>query len=232
MNLFYAPGAISHQHYSLPDTELHHLHVLRMTVGDEIKVFDGLGNLFLARIDALDKRQALIFVADLLQSDALDKPRLHLAIAPPKNIERFEWFAEKACEIGVDVITPIICKHSERKELRADRIEKVLLAACKQSLKYKIPSLGPVTSFENFVQQPTQALKFIAWCADEQVHLKDVCTPRQDVLALIGPEGDFDNIEVNLAIQNGFKPVTLGSSRLRLETAGIFVSCIFNLNNQ
>ncbi len=232
MNLFYAPGAASHQHYSLPDRELHHLHVLRMSVGDEVKVFDGLGNLFSARIDAVDKKQALLFINELEQVADDHKPKLHIAIAPPKNMERFEWFAEKVCEIGVDSITPVICKHSERKELRADRIEKVLLAACKQSLKYKLPVLNSLTTFSDFIDNTNHSLKFIAWCGTGETHFKNVCLPGKDVLILIGPEGDFDNAEVNLAVQNGYTPVSLGSSRLRLETAGIFVSCIFNLNNQ
>ncbi len=232
MNLFYAPGAASHQHYSLPDSELHHLHVLRMSVGDEVNVFDGLGNLFSARIDAVDKKQALLFINELEQVADDHKPKLHIAIAPPKNMERFEWFAEKVCEIGVDSITPVICKHSERKELRVDRIEKVLLAACKQSLKYKLPVLNSLAKFSDFIDNTNHSLKFIAWCGTEETHFKNVCLPGKDVLILIGPEGDFDNAEVNLAVQNGYTPVSLGSSRLRLETAGIFVSCIFNLNNQ
>jgi 16S rRNA (uracil1498-N3)-methyltransferase len=168
-----------------------------------------------------------------MQTDDLEKPKLHIAIAPPKNIERFEWFAEKVTEIGVAEITPLWCKHSERKELRTDRIEKILLGACKQSLKLTLPKLNSMTRFETFVkQEQNKAQKYIAYCDEKAIHLKNAYRGNFDAVIMIGPEGDFTKEEVLLAEKQEFETVSLGKSRLRLETAGIFACSVFNLANE
>src|SRR5690349_815680 len=132
MNIFYCPAAVLNEYCALDETESRHISgVLRKREGEELFVFNGKGSLFDARIETVGKKEVTIHVVRLLQKEVNDKPKLHVAIAPPKNIERLEWFAEKVTEIGVNEITPLICRHSERKELRMDRIEKVIIAACK-----------------------------------------------------------------------------------------------------
>lgn len=207
--------------------------MLRKRPGDEVQVFNGKGTLFNARIDAVGKKTATLFVLSVLKAEENVKPALHIAIAPSKNTERFEWFCEKATEIGIAEITPLLCEHSERKELRADRIEKVLLSAAKQSLKLHLPVLNKVTAFNHFVEQQNyKSEKLIAYCDEKAVHLKDALNKNTDAVILIGPEGDFSEAEIKLALQAGYKTVSLGKSRLRLETAGIFVAAVFNLTNE
>lgn len=233
MNIFYCPLAVLQQHAELDETESRHLAVLRKKAGDEVKVFDGKGTLFNARIDAVGKKTATLFLLSVLKTEEPVKPALHIAIAPSKNVERFEWFCEKATEIGITEITPLLCEHSERKELRADRIEKVLLSAAKQSLKLHLPVLNKMTEFSHFIyQQNYKGEKLIAYCDEKAVHLKDALSKYTNAVILIGPEGDFAETEIKQALQAGFKTVSLGKSRLRLETAGIFAAAVFNLTNE
>ena len=155
---------------------------------------------------------------------------LHIAIAPTKNIERLEWMVEKCTEIGIDEITPLLCRFSERKTLRTDRMEKIILSAAKQSLTPYLPVLHQLTDYESFIREyardrHTGTDKFIAHCYKEDKRLlKDLIIRGRDVLVLIGPEGDFSEQEVQTALSNGFRPVSLGNSRLRTETAGV-VAC-------
>lgn len=218
----------------LDEAESRHLTtVLRKKEGEELYVFDGKGKLFEARVTAISKKDVTIRAVKLLQVDDAAKPRLHIAIAPPKNMDRLEWFAEKVTEIGVDEITPVICKHSERKDMRADRIEKILVSACKQSKKLTIPKLNGVMAFDELVVSVNNGVrKFIAYCDDKAIHLKDAYHGGFDALVLIGPEGDFTKEEVNRAEQNEFETVSLGKSRLRLETAGIYAATVFNIANE
>lgn len=234
MNIFYCPSAILNEYCSLDETESRHIaNVMRKRDGEELFVFDGKGNLFDARIQSIGKKEVTVHVVRLMQTEDADKPKLHIAIAPPKNIERFEWFAEKVTEIGISEITPLLCKHSERKELRADRIEKILLGACKQSLKLSIPKLNPIIKFEDFIaQEQSKAQKYIAYCDEKAIHLKNAYRGNFDALIMIGPEGDFTKEEVLLAEKNEYETVSLGKSRLRLETAGIFAASVFNLANE
>ena len=168
---------------------------------------------------------------ELLSQEKQEKTHniyLHVAIAPTKNIERLEWMVEKCTEIGVDEITPLLCRFSERKNLRNDRLEKIILSAAKQSLTPYLPKLNELTDFASLMQQyggNEKIDKFIAHCyKDEKRELKDALQKGRDVLILIGPEGDFSEQEVETAIQLGFQPVGLGRSRLRTETAGV-VAC-------
>lgn len=234
MNIFYCPAAVVNEYCELDESESRHIAtVLRKREGVELQVFNGKGNLFDAHIQTIGKREVTVHILRLVQTEESSLPKLHIAIAAPKNIERLEWFAEKVTEIGVSEITPLICKHSERKDLRADRIEKILLGASKQSIKLNIPKLNPMVKFEEFVSiQQKETQKFIAYCDEKALHLKDAYTGGHDAVIMIGPEGDFTKQEVLLAEQHGFKTVSLGKSRLRLETAGIFAASIFNLANE
>lgn len=233
MNIFYCPNALLNEHCNLDETESAHLtKVLRKAENDELYVFDGRGKLYEARIEAVGRKEASIHVIRLVEVEEQNKPRLHVAIAPAKNIERFEWFAEKATEIGIAEITPIICKHSERKEVRIDRIEKILLGASKQSIKLTIPKINPVVKVDVFIKSVKADRKFIAYCDEKSIHLKDAYHAGFDAVIMIGPEGDFTREEVVFADQNEFETVSLGKSRLRLETAGIYATTVFNLANE
>ena len=234
MNIFYCPVAILNEYCELDETESRHIAtVLRKQEGEELFVFDGKGNLFDARIQSISKKNITVHVVRLIQTDENNLPKLHIAIAPPKNIERFEWFAEKVTEIGVHEITPLLCKHSERKDLRLDRIEKILLGACKQSLKLTIPKLNRMIRLEDFVVgRNIEDRRFVAYCDEKTIHLKDAYKGGFDAIIMIGPEGDFTKEEIILAERNEFETISLGKSRLRLETAGVFAASIFNLANE
>jgi len=210
----------------LPEEEsLHAARVLRLEAGDVISLLDGKGGLYTAEITIPHaKRCGFRILSERTKGTGRDY-RLHVAIAPTKNIDRLEWFVEKAVEIGVDEITPLLCRFSERKQLNIDRIEKILIAACKQSVQTVFPKLNPLTPFEELVSLAPEGCKCIAHCYPlEKKDFKMQITGQTDLLILIGPEGDFSLEEVELAVSNGFIPVTLGESRLRTETAGI-MSC-------
>jgi len=158
--------------------------------------------------------------------------RLHLAVAPTKNTARFEWFLEKATEIGIDEITPLVCEHSERVQIRIDRLQKIILSAAKQSLKTYLPILHEPMKFDDFISLNHPASRFVAYVEEHQpLHLKTVYQ-NGDCVVLIGPEGDFSKKEMELAFQQGFKPVSLGPSRLRTETAAIVACHIINIANE
>ena len=157
---------------------------------------------------------------------------LHLAVAPTKNIARFEWFLEKATEIGVDEITPLICEHSERVQLRIDRLQKIILAAAKQSIKTYLPILHEPRKFDDFIRLNLPAARFVAYVEEHQpLHLK-TAYQQGDCIVLIGPEGDFSRKEMDAAFRQGFNPVSLGPSRLRTETAAVVACHIINIANE
>ena len=232
MYLFYTPHIVGKQDevgrtYSLSEEESGHcVRVLRYTRGDEILLTNGQGMTYTARITNPHPKHCEFEVLTAEQQERHHKPYIHLAIAPTKNIERLEWCVEKCTEIGVDEITPLLCRFSERKQLRLDRLEKIILSAAKQSLTPYLPKLNELTPYDGFVKAASEKQKFIAHCyKDEKRELKDCLQPdAQSVLVLIGPEGDFSEQEVEEALQLGFVPVSLGNSRLRTETAGI-VAC-------
>lgn len=233
MQLFYTPG-ITDQPYDLNEEESRHCsQVLRQKVGDRIFCTDGEGNIFESEIIETGKRKTTIQIIGLHVKEEENKYYLQIAIAPTKNSERFEWFLEKAVEIGIHEITPLLCEHSERKTLNNDRSDKIIISAMKQSLKSRIPKLNKPVKFTDFIIHSSSASKFIAYCGMDDVPLlKDIYTKNTDAVVLIGPEGDFSINEVKLAEKNGFIPVSLGSSRLRTETAGVFTSSIINIINQ
>lgn len=207
------------------DESRHIVKVLRKANGDSLEITNGKGGLFIAEITDANLKKCVATVRSKTLQPATRAYRIHLAVAPTKMNERYEWFLEKATEIGVDCITPIICDHSERKIIKTDRFEKIIQSAMKQSLHYYLPELQEPASFKNFISSPFNGQKFIAHCeTSERLSLKHALQPNRDVLILIGPEGDFSTAEINLALNSGFKPVTLGSTRLRTETAAV-VAC-------
>src|SRR5690606_20728269 len=207
MQLFYNPELTEHstQITFSKDESKHIIKVLRKSVGDELHITNGIGGLFVAKIILADvKHCAAEIVSKTIQHRKSYK--VHLAVAPTKMNDRYEWFLEKATEIGVDTITPIICDHSERKVIKTDRFEKIVLTAMKQSLHNYLPELQEAISFNDFIKQPFKGQKFIAHCEEtERVSLKNALQINTDILILIGPEGDFSSKEIKAAIAAGFK---------------------------
>lgn len=232
MNLFYTPD-IASDHYTLDETESRHCtRVLRLKEGDRIHLTDGIGHIFEAEIDEVQKRNCVVKVV-LSEFIERRKFHIHIAVAPTKNIERLEWFLEKATEIGIDEITPILCEHSERKILRNDRLEKVILSAVKQSIKAYVPKLNELIEFDKFIRKEFNDRKFIAHLDKENPRqLADIYKKEENALIIIGPEGDFSVEEIKLAIENGFEMVALGNSRLRTETAALIACHTLHVLNQ
>ncbi len=224
MYLFYTPDILT-SHVLSEEESQHCVRVLRYTRGDEILLTDGKGNTYTARITNPHPKHCEFEVLTQEKQQKAHDFYLHIAIAPTKNIERMEWMVEKCTEIGVDEITPLLCRFSERKQIRTDRLEKIVLSAAKQSLTPYLPKLNELTDYGTFVRQATEETKFIAHCyKEEKRELKDEIKRGKSVLVLIGPEGDFSEQEVEEALALGFVPVSLGNSRLRTETAGV-VAC-------
>jgi 16S rRNA (uracil1498-N3)-methyltransferase len=234
MHLFYLPALneaeLDRKFVELPEEEARHaIKVLRLRQGTEIQITNGKGLWVSAVVAAINKRQCVAEIKHYETEVAKRDFRIHIAVAPTKNIKRFEWFLEKATEIGIDEITPIISFHSERREIKVDRENKVITAAMKQSLKAWHPVLNEPVRFKDFIQRKTDEELFIAHLIDEhQLLLKDVAKPSSSVCVLVGPEGDFSTEEVEQALAAGYRAVSLGNTRLRTETAAL-VSC-FTIN--
>lgn len=231
MQLFYAPD-INGEIYTLSEEEsMHCLQVLRLRPGDDIHLTDGKGNLYGAVLEKAEKRSAQVRIREQHKDYGRRSYHLHIAMAPTKSIDRFEWFLEKATEIGIDEITPILCEHSERKLIKPERMERVIIAAMKQSVKTSKPVVHELGSYVDLVSRDHgDGQKFIAHCNDgKKPYLKDVLGNQGSYIILIGPEGDFSPEEVKKATDAGFIPVSLGESRLRTETAGIFACAVVNL---
>lgn len=230
MHLFYTPTIeIHHNQFVLSEEESKHaIRVLRLAVGDSLYLVDGRGGWYTAEIlDAHPKRTTL-HISDVQQDYQKSPYYLHIAIAPTKNIDRIEWFIEKATEVGVQEITPIICEHSERKEVKVDRLVKVAVAAMKQSLKAYLPKINPPISFSQFLNNGCKSSVeyYIAHCAEgEKFYLNDRAKVAGKYLILIGPEGDFSEKEIQRCLDAGYRPISLGNSRLRTETAAL-TSCL------
>lgn len=228
MQLFYHPEAASvNQKIAFDKDESRHIvKVLRKKAGDKLRVTNGKGDFFTSEIIDSNHNKCVISLLEKETPEPLPY-HLHLAVAPTKLNDRYEWFLEKAVEIGVHEITPIICDHSERTKIKEERYEKIVLSAMKQSLKAELPKLNGAISFADFIKGNSfqKTNRFIAHCATgEKNSLKEVLKPNEQVLILIGPEGDFSEKEINRAIQNGFSAVSLGTTRLRTETAAV-VAC-------
>ncbi len=202
----------------------HIVKVLRKKEGDVITITNGKGFLFISEICLASEKKCEVKITEVKE---FEKPKyhLHLAVAPTKMNDRFEWFLEKATEIGIQEITPIICDHSERKVYKTDRAEKIVQSAMKQSLQYYLPKINEAVSFTEFIKNVSAENKFIAHCVEtERKSLKNSVQPNENYVILIGPEGDFSQKEIDLALQNNYQAVLLGNTRLRTETAGV-VAC-------
>lgn len=232
MQLFYLSN-ISGAEVILNETESKHaVRVLRLGEGDQVQIIDGVGGFYEAQISEPHSKRCKLQIIRTIKNFEKRNFKLHIAIAPTKNIDRFEWFLEKCTEIGIDEITPLLSEHSERKVIKPERLEKILVSAMKQSLKAYLPKLNELTYFKNLIANSDSSKKFIAHCnKGEKKHLKNTILKGDDVLILIGPEGDFSAEEVQLAKEKGFKEVSLGNARLRTETAGIVACHIVNLAN-
>ena len=232
MHLFYTPD-ISPDSYSLSEHESKHCaKILRLKKGDIIFLTDGRGNMFESKIVDANPKKCIVKITQINREVGKRNFNIQIAIAPTKNISRFEWFLEKATEIGIDEITPVICEHSERKNIKTERLNKVITAAVKQSLKAYHPILNELCKFNDFITANLQGEKYIAYI-DEDVNeiLKNLYVRNSDVTILIGPEGDFSKNEIKLATDNGYKPISLGKSRLRTETAGVVACHTINMLN-
>lgn len=231
MHLFYTPDIETS--CELPDEEATHaLRVLRLQPGDELTLTDGRGNFYRAVISHATNKRCTFDVLETQPQQPLWTGYIHIAIAPTKNMDRTEWFAEKATEIGIDELTFLNCRYSERRVIKTERIEKKLVSAMKQSLKARLPRLNGMTDFGAFVSQPFEGQKFIAHCyKQDKTELRDAVRTGEPAVVMIGPEGDFSEEEVTLAMEKGFQPISLGPSRLRTETAALAACHIINLKN-
>lgn len=231
MHVFYTPDIDVNP--ELPEEEAGHcLRVLRLTVGDEVMLTDGKGNFYRAVISAATGKRCQVKVIETIPQEPFWKGHLHLALAPTKNMDRIEWLVEKATEIGFDELSFLNCRYSERKVIKTERIEKIVVSAIKQSLKARKPLVNEMVDFGRFMQREFTGQKFIAHCYEgEKPLLKDVLAPGEDALVLIGPEGDFSREEVEKAEAMGFRAVSLGKSRLRTETAALVAVHTMNLVN-
>ncbi len=234
MNLFYVPDIQDGLAHFSEEEARHCVHVLRHRPGDEVHLVDGRGGLHRAALTEVGKRRCRARL--LASTPEFGKPpvELHLAVAPTKNMARFEWVVEKATEIGVRRIVPLVCEHSERRTLRPERLQKILIAAMKQSLRAYLPELAPLQPFEEALQgwNAFEGQKFMATAPEESNgSLFGNYTPGKDVCILIGPEGGFSPTETALARNAGFAGVSLGPSRLRTETAAVYAAAILNAMN-
>lgn len=223
MHVFYTPD-ITAADYVLNEEESRHcMKVLRLVIGDVVHLIDGSGGWYEAEIISESKRNVTLKVLSTKKEYQKRNHRLHIAVAPTKNIDRLEWFLEKATEIGIDEITPVICDRSERKIVKEDRLNKVITSAVKQSLQAYHPILNEALSFKELINNYQADYKMIAHCIDGEPRnfISQISEPGKSYLILIGPEGDFTPNEIEMALQNDFKPLTLGNTRLRTETAAL-----------
>lgn len=234
---FYVPNA--GQENEMPTEEaLHALRVLRIKSGDEINLMDGVGNFYRAEVTLAATKRCLYEVKEVLPQQPAWHGHVHLAIAPTKVMDRIEWMAEKATEIGFDELSFLNCKFSERKTMRTVRLDKIVISAVKQSHKAWKPIVNQMVSFKEFIAQPRKGRKFICHCYEEfekvdlMMELQKPYDEDADVTVLVGPEGDFSVDEVKLAIANGYESASLGTSRLRTETAGLMSVAMANLTRR
>lgn len=234
MHLFYQPLISEGIHYLDEEESRHAIKVLRLKEQDIIRIVDGVGNFYDSIIIEPNQRKCTFQVQKVIPEQKDKSFYIHVAIAPTKNPDRMEWFTEKSVELGIDEISFLTCKHSERKFFNISRIEKKAISAMKQSLRASKPIVNAPLSFEKFIgkQETSQVEKFIGY-VDENLtlHLKDAANPRSSYCMLIGPEGDFSSEEIELAKTHQYQPVSLGTYRLRTETAGLASCMIFNIIN-
>lgn len=232
MHLFFVPDIDSGDLHSLSEEESNHCtRVLRLGKGDLLHLTNGRGTLYEATIMDEKARKLKVRINRTWTDWGKRSYRLHIGLAPTKNMSRFEWFLEKATEIGIDEITPILCEHSERRSLPKERLHKILVAALKQSQTTWLPLLHEPVSFAGFIHQSTTDLKYIAHYDERNPQLKAIYKTGTNARILIGPEGDFSPGEIRDAQQSGYRLVNLGNSRLRTETAGIMACSVISTIN-
>ena len=223
MHIFFTPD-ITQNTYTLNEEESKHcVRVLRLPVGSLVNLVDGVGGMYIAEIVSDHPKKVNLKILEVEREYQKRNHYLHIAVSPTKNIDRLEWFLEKATELGIDEITPIISDRSERKVVKDDRLTKVITSAVKQSIKAYHPKLNEAVALGSFLKQPFNGDKLIAHCInnDGKEFIANLVKPHRHYLILIGPEGDFSSDEVNLALNTGYKAITLGSNRLRTETAAL-----------
>lgn len=232
MQLYYT-NKIENNFAFLDEEEMQHvIKTLRKKIGDQVDLMDGKGSFYHCRIVEIAKRETKLQILSKREESLTWDFNIHLAIAPTKNIDRIEWMLEKAVEIGINELTPIICRHSERKQLRIDRLEKIAIAAAKQSRKSFFTKINEAQDFEKLITNATENQKYIAHCqTDNLEQLRDIFRKKtsESVLILIGPEGDFSLEEIKKAESKDFRSVSLGKSRLRTETAGLLACSVFHI---
>jgi 16S rRNA (uracil1498-N3)-methyltransferase len=233
MQLFYNSDIkITDKIFIFDNSESKHIiKVLRKKTGDELLITNGLGYLFQAKITIANIKKCEVELISTKKTHPKSHS-LHMVVAPTKMNDRFEWFLEKATEIGVDEITPIICERSERKIIKTERMQRVIESAMKQSLQTYLPKLNEPIYLSEFLKKPSTGLQFIAHCEDSERHeLKRRVAADQDLTILIGPEGDFSPNEIESALKSGYSPIAMGKTRLRTETAAIVACTIVAMIN-
>ena len=230
--VFFAPDI--RQIAQLPEQESQHcVRVLRMKEGDKLTVTDGKGFFYHCTLIQVHPKHCMVSIDDERRQPKSWNFNLQIAFAPTKNLDRIEWFAEKATEIGIDKFIPLLCRFSERKELKTSRLEKILVAAMKQSQQAVLPKIDEMVHFNQFIRQPFEGRKFIAHCyPSDKSPLATTYRKGEKALILIGPEGDFSEEEVQKALENGFEPISLGENRLRTETACLIALHTTHVVNQ
>lgn len=232
MDLFYIPNLNDTDTTALFSEEesIHSTRVLRQKVGDKVWITNGKGWSFLAEITFAHPKKTEVTILEKTFFPKNENSHLHLLVSPTKNIARFEWFLEKSCEIGVDEITPLLTEHTEHRKLNFDRLQRVLIAAMKQSQTMWMPKLNPLTDLQFIIYNEKSEHRFVGFCgANTQGELFHLCPKNGSVAVLIGPEGDFSEAEIHQLENNQFIPVSMGSKRLRTETAGIVACLTVNL---
>ncbi len=224
MNIFYVENLSTERVVLNKEESNHAVHVLRLRTGESITMVDGKGAMAKAVITGNNLKACEVQIVERHENFESRPYYLHIAMAPTKNMDRFEWFIEKATEIGIDEITPLLCKHSERREIKMERLQKLIVSASKQSLKATFPILNEFKAYNDFIKSDFNGIKMIAHCREgEKQTLKKLVQRKQRVLILIGPEGDFEISEIENASTQGYLATSLGTSRLRTETAGVVV---------
>jgi len=233
MHIFYTPD-IQNNFYTLSQEESKHcVKVLRLKTGDKVQLINGNGKLFVCEITDDNPKRCSVEVIDVFEKRRRKNFKLYIALAPTKNINRFENFLEKATEIGIDGIIPIVSRYSERKTIKPERLEKVIISATKQSKAFFKPVFRELLTFEDVINSNFEGKKYIAHCydSDAKKHIKEIYEKGKDVMILIGPEGDFSEEEVQQAVKKGFTEISLSNARLRTETAGIVACQIIDFMN-
>jgi len=233
MQLFYCQNINSDPYILSQDESRHCVKSLRLGEGDEIFLTDGMGKLYRALIDEPDPKKCTCTITGQAEAEPALSPKIHMAVALTKNMNRFEWFLEKATEVGISEITPLICRKSERDVANMSRLQGILISAIKQSQRVWLPKLNNPERFTSFLGENKGYRGYIAWMGEGVgQQLKDGCSKGEDTIILIGPEGDFTQEEVHQSVDSGFVPVLLGQYRLRTETAALVALQTFHFINQ